>query len=109
MGQPKLEPMEHDEQLEGLDQVEVENQIMQNRNEIQRLTGAKKRGEDVEKLIREKRDEIYQLRQQEGRIMDGIEVMDPVQAMNYLEEGHNQTAINLGEPQESAWRKQTVC
>jgi len=132
--QPKLEPMEH-EQLEGLDQVEVENfalseqeisdhinsirepvkispvekQIMVKRDEIERLTEAKKRGEDVDNLILQKRNEINHLRQQEERIVGSIEVMDPIQAMNYLEEEHNQTAINLGEPQESPWRNQAVC
>jgi len=132
--QPKLEPIEHGEQLEGLDQVEVENfalsdqeisdhiksirepievsavecRIMGMRNEIQRLTEARKRGDEVDNLIQQKRNEINQLKLQEERLMGGIQVMDPIEAMNYLEEEQNQTAINLGEPQESPWRKQAV-
>jgi len=132
--QPKLEPVEHDEQLEGLDHVEVENfalsdqeisdhinsirepvevssvetRIMGKREDIQRLTLAKKRGENVGNMIQLKREEIIQLRQEEEQrlLQGGIEVLDPFQAMDYHQEGENQTAINLGEAQESPWRKQ---
>lgn len=132
--QPKLEPVEHDEQLGGLDQVEVENfalseqeisdhinsirepiqvssvetQIMEKREEIQKLTLAKKKGENVGNMIQQKREEIIQLRQAEEQEMlqGGIEEIDPFQAMDYLGEDQNQTPVNLGEVHESPWRKQ---
>eukprot|EP00092_Neocalanus_flemingeri_P034089 GFUD01037071.1.p1 GENE.GFUD01037071.1~~GFUD01037071.1.p1 ORF type:complete len:805 (-),score=297.13 GFUD01037071.1:1402-3816(-) len=132
--QPKLEPVEQEEQLVGLEQVEVENfalseqeisdhinsirepatitvverQIMERREDIQRLVVARNKGENTGNMIQQKREEIIQLRQEEEQelIQGGTEVIDPFQALDYLQEEQNQTPVNLGEIEESPWRSQ---